>query len=198
MPRLILASASSVRRKLLTQAGVDFDVVAADLDEDAIKNRFRNNGASVDEAALALAEEKARTIGARHPEALVIGADQVLDLDGKWFDKPQDRAGAADHLHAFSGKSHHLVTAAVVVARGSVAWRRVERARLRVRDLDSAFIESYLDAIGDDALASVGAYQLEGRGAQLFETVEGDFFTILGLPLLPLLAFLRQRGHLDA
>jgi septum formation protein len=194
MEQVILASASRVRGKLLANAGIDFQVRAASVDESAIKFRCRNDYRSVEDTALALAQAKAAEISDEMPGALVIGADQILEQDEKWFDKPRDRAEARDHLNKFSGKSHRLITATSIIKNANVLWHRIDSASLQVRLLDDQFIETYLDAIGDDALLSVGAYQLEGRGIQLFDSIDGDFFTILGLPLLPLLAFLRQRS----
>ena len=137
---------------------------------------------------------KSHDLSAGHPERLVLGADQLLVMGDRRFDKPRDRGQAAAHLAAFSGRAHELVTAAVALRGGDVLWRRVDRARIHVRPLSSATIGAYLDAVGPAALTSVGAYQFEGRGAQLFERVAGDFFTVLGLPLLPLLEFLRSEG----
>lgn len=194
---LILASASQVRRRLLENAGLDFRAVAADVDEDALKTQCRGENRDVKEIALILAETKARAVGGQEPDALVIGADQMLELDGRCFDKPESRDQATEHLRAFSAKTHHLVTATVAMQGGEMLWQRVDVTAMRVRPLSEAFIQTYLDAIGDDALASVGAYQLEGRGARLFEAVDGDFFTILGLPLLALLDFLRQHAMID-
>lgn len=198
MTVLLLASASAVRRRLLQGAGLDFAVEAAQVDEAEIKERLRNEGRSVEYTALALARAKARAVSRDRPQMLVIGADQMLEQDGRWFDKPADRAEARRHLEAFSGKSHRLVTATSVQQAGAEAWRRVDIATLHVRELSVTFIDGYLDAVGDAALTSVGAYQLEFVGIQLFERIEGDYFTILGLPLLPLLGFLRQAGHVAA
>ncbi len=198
MVRLILASASDVRRKLLADAGIAFEVVAAAIDEAPIKHRHKAAGDGVEAAAEALALAKARAVSRENPGALVIGADQILEQDGHWFDKPADRDAARAHLRAFSGRVHRLVTAAAVCENGEPVWRDLAVATLRVRKLSPDFIESYLDAVGDLARQSVGAYQLESRGIQLFEQIDGDFFTILGLPLLPLLTFLRQRGMIEA
>ncbi len=191
---LVLASASRVRAALLRQAGLDFEIAPADVDESATKREMA--GADPMEIADALAAIKARAIS--RPGALVIGADQMLVCDGALFDKPRDMAEAASHLQRMSGRTHHLCTAAAVVLDGEVIWRHTERPELVMRPLSDAFIADYLAAIGNDALLSVGAYQLEGRGAQLFERVSGDFFSILGLPLLPLLAFLRHRNLIEA
>ena len=188
----ILASASAVRARLLAAAGAPVEQIASGVDEDRVKAAFGGHGH--DSLALALAEAKAAAVAAAHPGRLVVGADQLLVMDGRRFDKPRDMAEAAAHLAAFSGREHELVTAAVALRDGAVLWKRAERARLAVRPLAPAAIDAYLAVAGPAALASVGAYQLEGPGAQLFERVEGDFFTVLGLPLLPLLEFLRGEG----
>ena len=130
----------------------------------------------------------------RHPGALVIGADQMLDCEGVWFDKPTGRDGAREQLKALRGRTHRLVSCAVIVRDGERIWHQIDRARLTMRNFSDAFLDEYLDSAGDDVLHSVGAYQLEGLGAQLFHRVDGDFFTILGLPLLPVLGFLRVHG----
>ncbi len=190
MTRLILASASRVRATMLRQAGLAFEIVPAHADEAATKRAMA--GADPLEIAGALAEIKARAIAAHHPDAAVIGADQMLVCGADLFDKPADMDEARSHLRRLRGRTHHLCTAAVVMRGGEVLWRHTEKPELVMRGFTDAFIGRYLAAIGDDALLSVGAYQLEGRGAQLFERVEGDFFSILGLPLLPLLGFLRR------
>jgi len=199
--RLILASASQTRRDVLRGAGFDFDTQPAsgkNVDEGSIKDRYRSSGISAEETALYLARAKALDISRDNPDALVIGADQVLEQDGVMFDKPADRAAARRHLETFSGKTHRLVTAAVLFRGRDEIWRDESVAAMTVRPLSPEFIESYLDTVGDRVCDSVGAYQLEGMGAQLFERIEGDFFTILGLPLLPLLAFLRDHGHIPS
>lgn len=193
-PPLILASASRIRRTVLEHAGLAFSVEAAAVDEDEIKRAMQAAGASAELTAEALAETKANRVSARHDGALVLGCDQMLDLDGTWFDKPADRAHAFAHLKAFSGRTHRLVCGAVVSRNGSRIWHHVAVARLTVRPLSDAFIDAYLDAVGPAAFASVGAYQLEGLGAQLFTRIDGDYFTVLGLPLLPILGFLRGHG----
>ena len=191
---VVLASGSAVRARLLRNAGVAFDVVVANVDEDVTKRRCRDDGETVEATALALACEKALAVGRDHPDCLVIGADQIVEQDGHWFDKPEDRSSAADHLKRFRNRSHRLVTAVAIVDNGVIDWHHVEIASMRVRNLSDAFIDAYLEQEGDDVLTSVGAYKLEGRGVQLFDAIEGDFFTILGLPLLPLLGYLRQRA----
>ena len=193
---VILASASRTRQEMLSAAGVELEAIASAVDEDEVKRSLRQEGAPVGDVALALAELKAARVSRRNPGALVIGADQMLECGGQWFDKPADRDHAIATLTALSGKTHHLVSAAVVAEDGRRVWGQVDRVSLTMRPLSSAFIDAYLDQVGDGALSSVGAYQLEGLGAQLFTQVEGDFFTVLGVPLLPLLGYLRDRGVL--
>lgn len=194
MTSLVLASASRTRAGMLERAGVAVTCDPADVDEDAVKAAGRAAGCSVEQVAERLAEAKARTVAVRHPGALVLGADQMLDCEGQWFDKPAGRDGAAEQLRRLRGRTHRLVSAAAVVRDGVVMWRGIDDARLTMRAFTDGFLDGYLQACGDGVLSSVGAYHLEGLGAQLFERVEGDFFTILGLPLLPLLGFLRERG----
>jgi septum formation protein len=194
MTELILASGSAIRAELLRRAGVGFTIEAAAVDEAEIKSSFRAERRPAVECAVALAEAKAARVSRRHAGALVIGADQILVCDGIWYDKPSDRAAARDQLAALRGKRHELVSALCVLRDGERLWHVVERPALTMRRFSDSFLEEYLDAAGDAVLASVGAYQVEGRGVQLFERIEGDFFAILGLPLLPLLAFLRGHG----
>lgn len=195
---LILASASEIRRTVLGNAGVSFEIDAPHVDEAAIKASMRQQGAGAEMTALELASAKAKAVSARHPGALVIGCDQMLEVGGAWLDKPADRATARQHLDMLSGRTHRLVNGVVAVENGGEVWRYATSVTLHVRVLSPAFIETYLDRVGDLALKSVGAYQLEGLGAQLFERIDGDYFTVLGLPLLPLLAFLRSRGIIPA
>jgi septum formation protein len=170
----------------------------ARIDETQAKRSLAAEHAGPDETAETLAELKALAVSRRHPGALVLGADQLLDCDGLRFDKPGDLAQARTQLRALAGRTHSLVSAAVVVRDGRRLWHAVDRARLTMRPLGDGFIESYLAAAGPAVLGSVGAYQLEGLGAQLFRRIEGDYFTILGLPLLPLLDFLRGHGVVPA
>ncbi|WP_395458880.1 Maf family protein [Azospirillum melinis] len=193
-PKLVLASGSRTRAAMLEQAGVPAILDKPLVDEDEVKAAGRAEGVPADAVAEALAELKAQRITRRHPGALVVGADQMLDCEGRWFDKPADRATARAQLLDLRGKTHQLVSCAVVVRDGERMWHKTDSARLTMRNFSEAFLDDYLDRVGDDVLHSVGAYQLEGLGAQLFHRVEGDFFTILGLPLLPLLGFLRVHG----
>ena len=193
-PALVLASASAARAALLRAAGVAHAVDPARIDEDELKRALHGQGASAAEAAETLAELKALKVSRRHPGAITIGADQMLECGGEWFDKPADLDHARAHLMALRGKTHELVSAVVAARDGARLWHHVERARLHMRDFSDGFLDSYLATVGQEALETVGAYRLEGLGAQLFTRVEGDYFTVLGLPLLPLLDFLRNHG----
>ncbi|HVO14411.1 MAG TPA: Maf family protein [Alphaproteobacteria bacterium] len=191
---LILASGSAVRARLLSEAGVAFRREVAAVDEAQVKAALKAEGADATMAAETLAELKAQRVSRRHPDALVIGADQILDCGGTWFDKAVDQAAARATLLALRGRSHLLLSSVAVVRGGDRLWHRNERAALLMREFSDDFLDAYLAAAGDSALQSVGAYQLEGLGAQLFARIDGDYFTILGLPLLPLLDFLRNHG----
>ena len=195
-PVLILASASKARRAVLEGAGLRFETRIAGVDEAAIKEAAQAEGISPDEAALILADAKAERVARSAPDALVIGADQLLVCYGVWFDKPPDMAAARAHLQRLRGRRHELVTALVVHRGGQRIWQHMAKPRLTMRDFSDAFLEAYLAAEGEVLLSSVGAYRLEGHGAQLFDKIEGDQPAILGLPLLPLLGFLRQHGVL--
>ncbi|AWK86043.1 Maf family protein [Azospirillum thermophilum] len=193
-PTVVLASGSKTRAAMLEKAGVRVILDAPLVDEEEVKLAGRAEGVPPEDVAEALAELKAQRVTRRHRGALVIGADQMLECDGVWFDKPTGRDAAREQLQALRGKTHRLISCAVVVRDGQRLWHQIDRARLAMRPFSDAFLEQYLDAAGEDVMHSVGAYQLEGLGAQLFQRVEGDFFTILGLPLLPLLGFLRVHG----
>ena len=193
---LVLASASPTRARLLAAAGLGFAVEAAGIDEAAVKRRLAAARASAGDCALALAAEKARAVSHRRPAAFVIGADQLLACGEEWFDKPADLAAARAQLKRLSGKTHELATAVCVTRGDEQLWSHLSRPRLTMRILDDAFLDGYLAAEGEAVLGSVGAYRLEGRGVQLFARIEGDHFAILGLPLLELLGFLRERGML--
>ncbi len=193
-PRLILASASPSRAAVMRQAGLPALSEPAQIDETEIKSGLEAEGAGAREIAETLAELKAQKISRRRPGAIVVGADQILECEEVWFDKPIDLDQAAAHLRSLSGKTHRLISAVCVVRDSVRLWHHIAEARLTMRPLSEDFIKDYLAAVGPVALTSVGAYQLEGLGAQLFTRVEGDYFTILGLPLLPLMDFLRNHG----
>lgn len=192
MTALVLASASSSRTRLLQHAGVPFEVHPAHVDEDSVKESMLAEGAQGRAIADALAELKARRVSNARPDALILGADQVLICDGELFSKAETMDAAAAQLRRLRGKPHLLVTAAVLAKDGSAIWRHVDISTLWMRDFSDAFLETYLAAEGDDLLGSVGCYRLEATGVQLFERIEGDYFSVLGLPLVPLLAALRQ------
>jgi septum formation protein len=193
---LILASASRVRAAMLQAAGVSVEVVPARVDESELKIALRGQGADPRDAAVALAELKALQVSRGHPGRLVLGADQMLDCDGAWFDKPGSAGAARDQLLTLRGKKHRLTSAAVLARDGSRLWHHATAAHLTMRGFTEVFLDGYLAKAGAAVLDSVGAYQLEGLGAQLFERIEGDFFVILGLPLLPVLDILRAQGVL--
>jgi septum formation protein len=192
---LILASQSRARQMLLANAGIPFDAVPADIDERALQ---KNSGLSApDEIAGLLAREKACFVSSKNPGRHVVGADQALALGNRLFSKPTGRAQAADQLRLLAGGTHELHSAVAVARDGKILFSDVVVARMTMRRLDESAIESYLDQAGQAVTTSVGAYQLEGLGVHLFERIEGDHFTILGLPLLQLLAFLRGEGLLN-
>jgi len=194
MTALVLASASSSRAKLLRQAGVPFEVHPAHVDEDSIKESMLADGAQGRAIAEALAELKALRVSSTRPDVLVLGADQVLVCDGELFSKAETMEDAVAQLRSLRGKPHLLVTAAVLAKDGAAIWRHVDISTLWMREFSDAFLGAYLAAEGDGLLGSVGCYRLETTGAQLFERIEGDYFSILGLPLVPLLTALRQQG----
>jgi septum formation protein len=193
---LILASASTARASMLRGAGVAIEVVPMRVDEESLTAALLADGAAAREIADALADLKARRGSERFPGRLVLGADQVLVCDGKLVGKARDLAEAATTLRALRDKPHELFSAAVVYENGTPIWRHIGKARLVMRNFTDAFLQGYIERGGDAILTSVGCYQLEGEGAQLFSRVEGDYFTILGLPLLEVLGFLRVRGVL--
>ncbi len=195
---LILASQSPFRRMLMENAGLVFEAEAARIDERAVEAALAARNPSPQDVAKTLAIEKARDVSARHPGALVIGSDQTLSLEGLVFHKPADLAEAKSHLASMSGRTHSLNCGIALVRDGETLWSHVSVAHLTMRLLSESFIDRHLARVGEKVLASVGAYQLEGEGVQLFERIDGDYFTILGLPLLPLLAKLRDLGAIDA
>jgi septum formation protein len=194
---LILASGSAIRAQVMRAAGLSFAVVRPPADEDAIKAGLRAEGLSVRDQVDALAEAKCLSVARMRP-GFVVGADQMLACEGEAFDKPRDRVEATESLKKLRGRSHHLIGAICLAKDGEIIWRHIETPRLTMRAFSDDYLETYLDAVGDAAFASVGAYQLEGLGAQLFSKIEGDYFSILGLPLLPLLSILREHGVVPA
>jgi septum formation protein len=194
IPQLVLASASTSRAALLRAAGVDFVIDPADIDESIIKREHLARGRDAESCAMALADAKASAVAPRHPEALVIGADQILVCDGEWFDKPNDLVEAAGQLRRLRGHDHRLVTACCVCRSDEKLWQATLTPKLRMRRFGDAFLAGYIAAEGDAVLGSVGAYRIESRGVQLFARIEGDHFAILGLPLVELLSFLRGHG----
>ena len=189
--KLVLASGSAVRATLLRQAGIQFDVQNSQVDEDKIKERFAES--NIDELAIKLAAAKAVAVSAERPDAVVIGADQILSCEGDRFDKPRDMGEARANLKIFHGRTHRLHSGIVLAQAGDIVWRHSAHADLTMRNFSDEFLDNYLATVGDKVLTSVGCYQLEGPGIQLFENISGDYFTILGLPLLPLLDELRRR-----
>ena len=187
---LILASTSAIRRQMLDAAGVDYVALKPDVDENMVKSRLSDAG----EIAAELAVVKAKSVEGHW----VIGSDSVVAVDGRLFDKPRDRADAAAHLRFFSGKPMELSSAVALAHDGAVVWQHLEAARLKVRELSEAFIADYLDAEWPEVKYTVGVFRLEGRGVQLFDRIDGDHFTILGMPLLPLLGALRTYGLMTA
>jgi septum formation protein len=196
MTGLLLASGSATRQRLLRDAGVSFEVKPAAIDETSILASLQAEGASGRDAADFLAEMKAQQVSRSVEDWFVIGSDQVLSLGKEHFEKPGTRAGARAQLLKLRGQKHVLSSAVCVARNGSVIWRHVGQARMTMRDFSETFLDAYLDRAGDAILSSVGAYHVEGLGLQLFSAVEGDHFTIQGLPLLPLLDFLRLHGLL--
>jgi septum formation protein len=194
MPQIVLASASPSRAALIRNAGIDFMARPAEIDERSIEAPLAAAGASPADIAMALAEAKALAVATDESDTLVVGADQVLFTDGRSWHKPADLAEARDQLLALSGRAHTLETAVAVARAGAIAWRYGATARMTMRQLSGELVDAYLREVGEAALASVGAYQIEGRGIRLFESIDGDYFAILGLPLLPLLQFLRRAG----
>jgi septum formation protein len=192
---LVLASKSDVRGKILAAAGLRFEIRPAPINERAVESQAGSPGPAA--AAMFLARAKAQAVSASMPGRVVLGADQTLALGNERFSKPKDRAGATTQLRKLRGRSHELHAALALVRDGKVLFEFVDTARLTMRDVSDRFVDDYLDLAGDSAMSSVGGYQLEGIGIHLFERVEGDYFTILGLPLLPLLAFLRQNKLID-
>ncbi|MAY26688.1 MAG: septum formation protein Maf [Polycyclovorans sp.] len=197
MTEIVLASGSEIRQILLRNAGVGFRAVVARVDEDAMRDGMLAEGASARDIADALAEMKAQKVSARHPEALVIGCDQVLNLQGAMLTKPESREHAREQLMQLRGKRHELLSAAVICEAGKPLWRHVGQVRLTMRMFSESYLDAYIARNWDSIRHSVGAYKLEEEGVRLFSQVQGDYFTVLGLPLLELLSYLTLRGDLD-
>ena len=198
--RLILASGSSARRAMLVAAGLSFEIVPADIDEAEIRAAMMCDNACVEASDIAavLAAEKAASVARAYPDALVIGSDQVLALGSQFFSKAETTSEARDTLDRLRGRTHELVSAVALAQGEEVLWHALDTARMSMRRFSDEFLGAYVNRAGDAVLRSVGCYELEGLGVQLFERIEGDYFTILGMPLLPLLAELRQRGMVTA
>ena len=192
-PPIILASGSKIRRDILENAGLDFSVKTSRVDEAAIKAAMLQENAAPRDIADALAEAKAIKVS-RSTRGFIIGADQIMVMDGQIYDKPKSMSEAKDRLLSMRGKPHFLVGAVVICENSVPVWRHMSKTTLHVREFSEAFLDDYLAVEGEEVLSSVGAYKFEGRGAQLFSKVEGDFFSILGLSLLPVLDYLRTRG----
>ena len=195
---IVLASRSPARTRLLEAAGVPFEARGVGVDEDAVKDAMLAEGARPREIADTLAEMKALRGGSgADPNALVIGSDQVMALDGVLYSKSETLDEARATLKALRGKRHELVTAVAVAKGGAIIWRHIETPRLTMREMSDKFLDDYLSAVGEDVLSSVGCYHLEGLGVHLMSKIEGDHFSVQGLPLLPLVQFLRDHGALD-
>jgi septum formation protein len=196
-PKLILATSSPFRRMLMENAGITFEAHPAEIDERAIEAPLEQDGATPDAIAMVLAKAKARDVSGRFAGALVIGSDQTMSLGDRAFHKPKSMGEAADHLIALSAKTHRLNSAIAIAYNGDIIWEHMSRAELTMRELTTDFVARHLKRVGDRSLSSVGAYQLEGEGLQLFSKIDGDYFTILGLPMLPLLEKLRELEAID-
>lgn len=194
---LILASASASRQMLMRNAGLTFSSIPAQIDERAIDTKLEQEGAAPEVIALELAKAKAIAVSLLHPEAFVIGSDQTMSLGDRIYHKAKDMAQAHANVLSLSGKTHRLNCGVALAKNGAVIWDTVSIAKMTVRELSADYVSRYLERSGSQVLSSVGAYQLEGEGIQLFSSIEGDYFTILGLPLLPLLAQLRELRVID-
>jgi septum formation protein len=192
MSKLVLASGSAIRRRILDGAGVSFSVDPARVDESELKQEMTD--LSPADLALKLSEAKALDVSSRQPGRLVLGADQVMELEGRPLDKCPDQAAARARLIAMRGKPHHLRSGVTIARDGEIVWNLKSSASLWVRDFSEAFLDDYMDRAGEELTKGVGAYAFEGLGAQLFDRVEGDYYGVLGLPLLPVLAYLRTQG----
>lgn len=193
MKQLILASKSKIRREILTNAGIDHDIRSANVDEGPIKQKLLENNTSMPEIAMQLASAKAKAVVCSDTE-IILGADQIMEMDGQLFDKPKSMAEARDRLCQMRNQVHYLVGGVCIIENGQADWHYHCKTKLKMRDFSDDFLDNYMEQEGEALLHSVGAYMFEKSGAQLFEWVEGDFFAILGLPLLPVLQHLRHRG----
>lgn len=191
---LMLASGSVTRRAMLEAAGLHVHSETPGVDEEQVKQSLRADGAQAHDVAETLAEMKALRVSRRHPGMHVLAADQMLVCGDVWFDKPADHSHLQGQLMALRGRTHHLIASAVIAIDGARIWHHTDRASLTMRAFSDAFLEAYIERVGDAVLSNVGGYQIEGHGIHLFERIEGSHFTIMGLPLLPVLAFLRDRG----
>lgn len=198
MTRLILASASTIRRDLLARAGVVVEPIAARIDEEQVRAALQAEGAKPRDVADTLAEMKARKLAERHMDAVVIGCDQVLEFEGEVWGKAETPDAARAQLRRLRAKDHRLISAVVLYENAKPVWRHVGEVRLTMRPFSDEYLDDYLARNWDDVRHCVGSYQLEGEGARLFARVDGDYFTVLGLPLLPLLNYLGQRGFIRA
>ncbi|MGE6742458.1 Maf-like protein [Allorhizobium pseudoryzae] len=194
---LVLASSSPFRRLLMQNAGLDFVAQAASIDERTIEAKLAAQNATPETVALELARAKALDVSTRFPDAFVIGSDQTMSLGHRVYHKPASLQEARESLLSLSGQTHHLNSGVAIVRNGAVVWQIVARAAMTVRVLSPDFVDRYLASVGDAVMTSVGAYQLEGEGIRLFESIDGDYFTILGLPMLPLLKALRELGAVN-
>lgn len=197
-PRIVLASSSPIRANLLRAAMVCFDSIPARVDEATLRTGFNAEAIPPRDQADALAEAKARKVGQRYPDALVIGCDQVLEHKGEILTKPDNLTAARAQLQRLRGDTHRLLSAAVIYENGRPVWRHVGIARMTMRDFGDSYLETYLGRNAASILETVGTYKLEEEGARLFSHIDGDYFTILGLPLLELLSYLSVRGVIDA
>lgn len=194
-PRIILASGSAIRAQILRNAGVPFEAIKPNVDEDIIKRQSMEDGATLEDIAVKLAEEKCLAVAERE-NGIVIGSDQILEFEGRPFDKPANMKDARVRLMEMQGETHSLINGVVVARDGDVIWRNLDRPRLTMRPMNEEEIDAYLEAAGPDILSSVGAYQVENFGSRLFDRIEGDYFAVLGLSLFPLLDVLRREGAL--
>jgi len=194
---LILASASKSRSDLFKGAGLSIDCIPADLDENILKNKGLSEGWSVEETALSLAKAKADFVSQKFTQSLVIGCDQMMDCEGTWFDKPTSLLAAAEQLKFLRGKTHRLISAVCVTKNQECLWSHTQYADLEMRNFSDDFLDKYIKNVGEAALNTVGTYRLESIGVQLFSRIEGDYFTILGLPLLACLSYFRSKGIID-